>query len=75
LSRGRGTSYIRKALPLFNFPLVSLSFKGEGRNLSKNRFPFLLLQIVQVFKRATPSFNFFPLPLVKGKGIKGMGST
>jgi len=35
LSRGRGTGYIREASPLFDSPLVSLSFKEEGEGILK----------------------------------------
>jgi hypothetical protein len=33
LIRGRGIGYIREASPLFDFPSVSLSFKGEGEEI------------------------------------------
>jgi hypothetical protein len=50
LLRGRGISYIREASPLFDSPLVSLSFSGKERN---SAFVTLTKEhtIIRVFKR------------------------
>jgi len=35
LSRGRGNGYIREASPLFDSPLASTSWEGEGEDFVK----------------------------------------
>ncbi len=50
LTRGRGIGYIREASPLFDSPLVSLSFSGKEQN---SAFVTLTKEhpIIRVFKR------------------------
>jgi len=55
------------------FPPATLFRKGIERDFRPfKKFPSL---IKREFKRGVSPFSikFFPLPLVKGKGIKGMG--
>jgi hypothetical protein len=71
LIRGRGSSYIREASPLFDSPLVALSFLGKERNSA-----FIILTkehpIIRVFKRGvSPSFKTFPLSLSRRGGQRG----
>jgi hypothetical protein len=74
LLRGRGISYIREASPLFNSPLVSLSFSGKERNPA---FIILIKEqpVIRVFKRGvSPLFQSLPPLLIKERGTKGVRS-
>ena len=77
-----GLVSIREAVPLFDSPLVSLSLKGEGKEiLERGEAPLLPTVPLRARKWVTgkpegalaPSETILPLPLGKGKGIKGIG--
>jgi hypothetical protein len=74
LLRGRGTSYIREASPLFDSPLASLSFSGKEQNPA---FIILIKEhpVIRVFKRGvSPLFQSLPPLLIKERGTKGVRS-
>jgi len=55
-------------------PLIPLSFQGEGEGMEEGLTPLLDTPFISSEREAKPLlYNYFPLPLNKGKGIKGIG--
>jgi len=57
----RGSSYVREAKPLFDSPYSGVVIERvlEGRS--------------PMIKKIHSYHNYLPLPLINGKGIKGIG--